>query len=106
MSKKKEVAVVEVPAFVDFSDKTIVRVDKEKLIAYVQIGVNELGDREVQAFNIYDTTDAHIIMHNLKKSWTRKDGSVVANPHIGKTPGLKFFTAKQVLHISRTVVSE
>jgi hypothetical protein len=103
MAKAKEVAV---SVFEDFSEKVIVRVDPTKLIAYVQIGVNEFGDREVKGFSIYDTTDAHIIMHNLKKQFTRKDGTVVANTHIGKTPGLKFFTAKQVLHISRTVVSK
>jgi hypothetical protein len=103
MAKAKEVAV---SVFEDFSEKVIVRVDPSKLIAYVQVGINDFGDREVKAYNIYDLTDAHIIMHNLKKEFTRKDLTVVANTHIGKTPGLKFFTAKQVLHISRTVVSK
>lgn len=103
MAKKLMDALVEV---LDYSTQVIVRVDPIKLIAYVVVGMNELGDREVKAVPIYDTTDAHIIMHNLKKSWTRKDGSVVANPHIGKTPGLKFFAKIGKLHISRTVVTE
>lgn len=103
MSKKVAAAVLDI---VDFSKEVIVRVDPIKLLAYVLVGMNELGDREVKAVPIFDLTDAHIIMHNLKKSWTRKDGTTVNNPHIGQTPGLKFFTKVGKLHISRTVVAE
>jgi hypothetical protein len=105
MSKSKAV----VASAVDFSQEVVSRVDTTNLVAYVVTGVNEFGDKTVAKYQVYDLTDCHIIMKNLKAEFTRKDGSTVANTHRGKTPGLKLFTkadGSKVLHISRIVVQE
>jgi len=96
-------------AVVDFAQAIVRRVDLKNMVAFVVVGVNELGDNLVKAFNIYDLDDAHIIMRNLKLQWERKDGSVVTNPHRGQTPGLKLITKSdgtQVLHVQRDYIQK
>jgi hypothetical protein len=98
-----------VAAPVDFSLAVIQRVDPTNLVAYVVVGLNEFGDKTVAKYQVYDLTDCHIIMKNLKAEFTKKDGTTYANTHRGQTPGLKLYTkadGSKVLHISRIVVQE